>query len=133
MFEGKVLTEHGRGLSDFTIRELCNLVYFHHVNQFQQPSDEDDPDIAEQIEIFEEKIGQRVSSSTKAEAALRNLMILQGKDPDAKPELSPELAARMEEDALRMASDEEIMFNYDKYAGKELRGKAVKPGSKDFE
>lgn len=109
------------------------MVYYHHVDQIQPPQDEDSPGIEEQIEIFEEKIGQRKSSSAKAMEAMRNLMLLQGKDPDAKPELSPELAARMEEDAVRMASDEEIMFNPGKYEGKELQGKKVTPSDKDFE
>lgn len=109
------------------------MVYYHHVDRIQPPQDEDDPGVEEQVEIFEEKIGQRVSSSSKAIEAMRNLMILQGKDPDAAPELSPELQRKMAEDAVRMASDEEIMFNSGKYEGKELHGKKVTPSAKDFD
>lgn len=109
------------------------MVYYHHVSQFQQPDSDDEPDIDEQIEIFEERIGQRVPSDVKALKAMRNMMILRGLDPDAKPELSPELQARMNEDAIRMASDEEIMFNPGAYEGKELTGKPIKASDKDFQ
>lgn len=103
------------------------MAYYYHVEKIQ-PGGEDDPTVEEQIEQFEEQIGQRVSASTKAEEMMRQSMLLRGLDPDAKPELSPELAAKLENDA--MYSDKDIYFggNMDK----EQRGKKVKE-DKDFE
>lgn len=103
------------------------MAYCYHVEKIQ-PGGEDDPTVEEQIEQFEEQIGQRVSADTKAEEMMRQSMLLRGLDPDAKPELSPELAAKLENDA--MYSDKDIYFggNMDK----EQRGKKVKEG-KDFE
>lgn len=103
------------------------MAYYHHVSQIQ-PGGEDDPTVEEQIEQFEEQIGQRVSSSSIAEEMMRQSMILRGLDPDAKPELSPELAAKLENDALY--SDKDFFFSGDH--GKEQRGKKIK-GDKDFE
>lgn len=104
------------------------MAYYYHVEKFPVPSSDDDPTVEEQIEIFEENIGQRVSASSKAEEMMRQSMILRGLDPDAKPELSPELAAKLENDALY--SDKDVYFagNLDK----EQRGKKIK-GDKDFE
>lgn len=116
----------GNRFTDYTIREICNMVYFHHVSQFQQPSDDDDPNIEEQIELFEEKIGQRVKAEVRAEKLMRERMIMMGMDPDAKPVLSPELQAKMADDSIRMASDEELMFGGAAWEGKEVRGKKVK-------
>jgi hypothetical protein len=103
------------------------MAYYHHVSQLQ-PGGEDDPTVEEQIITFEEKIGQRISSATIAEEMMRQSMILRGLDPDAKPELSPELAAKLENDALY--SDKDFFFAGDH--SKEQRGKKIK-GDKDFE
>jgi hypothetical protein len=102
------------------------MAYFHQVEQIQ-PGGEDDPTVEEQIEAFDENIGQRISAGTKAEEMMRQSMILRGLDPDAKPELSPELAAKLENDALY--SDKEIFFGD---TNREFRGKKIK-GDKDFE
>ena len=97
------------------------MAYYHHVEKIQ-PGGEDDPTVEEQIEVFEENIGQRVSASTIAEEMMRQSMILRGLDPDAKPELSPELAARLENDAMR--SDNDLYFSG--ATDREMRGKPVK-------
>lgn len=128
LFEGKLLWS-GHRIEDFTTRELANMAYYHHVDQLKPPSAEDEPTVAEQIELFEENIGQRVSASSIAEEMMRQSMILRGLDPDAKPELSPELAARLEQDGMR--SDTDIFFSGD--LTKEFRGKQVKAGDDDFE
>lgn len=83
--------------------------------------EEGGPSIEEQIERFEEQIGQRVSAESVAEEKFRASMIARGLDPDAKPELSPELAAKLEED--RMRSDEEIFFGD---SNREFRGRKVR-------
>jgi len=57
---------------------------------------------------------------------MRARMIAMGLDPDAKPELSPELAAKIEQDRARMATDDELMFGGAAYEGKEIRGKKIK-------
>lgn len=103
------------------------MAYYYHVSQIE-PGGEDDPTVEERIEIFEEQIGQRISTATVAEEMMRQSMILRGLDPDAKPELSPELAARLDNDA--MYSDKDVYFagNLDK----EQRGKPVKAGDDDF-
>jgi hypothetical protein len=103
------------------------MAYYHHVSQIQ-PGGEDDPTVEEQIEIFEERIGQRVSSSTQAEKMMRDSLIARGIDPDAKPELSPELAARLEQDGMR--SDTDIFFSGD--LSREFKGKPVQAGDDDF-
>lgn len=51
------------------------------------------------------------------------MMIAMGKDPDEVPELSPLLKAKMEEDALRNSSDEQIMFGGN--VDREQRGKKI--------
>jgi hypothetical protein len=103
------------------------MAYSYHVDKIQ-PGGEDDPTVEEQIELFEEKIGQRKAASTIAEEMMRQSMILRGLDPDAKPEISPELAARLEQDGMR--SDEDIFFSGN--MDKEFRGKQVKAGDDDF-
>ena len=103
------------------------MAYYYHVEKIQ-PGGEDDPTVEEQIEAFEEKIGQRVSASSTAEEMMRQSMILRGLDPDAKPELSPELAAKLENDALY--SDRDIYFG-GADLNKEQRGKRIK-GDDDF-
>lgn len=57
---------------------------------------------------------------------MRERMIAMGLDPDAKPEISPELAAKLEEGKAQMASDEELMFGGAAYDGKEIRGRQIK-------
>lgn len=53
------------------------------------------------------------------------MMIAMGKDPDAKPELSPELAAKMEADAQgKMSINDQVMWGGE--PGREIRGKKVK-------
>jgi hypothetical protein len=108
IFEGKLLWS-GQRITDFTIRELANMAYFYHVDMIQPPSSEEDPSVEEQIELFEEKIGQRVSATSKAEEMMRAGLIARGIDPDAKPEISPELAAKLEEDEMK--SDTDIFFS----------------------
>lgn len=76
--------------------------------------------------MFAEKIGQTVKAEKRAEQMLRQQLILRGIDPDAKAEISPELQARMDADAIRMKSDEELFFGGDLEAGKEIRGKKIK-------
>lgn len=121
--EGQLLLS-GHGILDYSVREICNIAYYLITKQFPQPQGEDDPSVEEQIELFEERIGQRISSEHKAEQAMRAGLIAMGIDPDAKPELSPELKAKLEEDAMRNSSDEQIMFggNIDR----EQRGKKIK-------
>jgi hypothetical protein len=104
------------------------MAYYHHVSQIQ-PAGEEDPSVEERIEIFEELIGQRVSANTKAEEMMRASLIARGIDPDAKPELSPELAAKLEQDGMR--SDTDIFFSGN--LDKEFKGKQVKAGDDDFE
>lgn len=104
------------------------MAYYHHVEKLV-PGGEDDPTVEEQIELFEENIGQRISASSIAEEMMRQSMILRGLDPDVKPELSPELAARLEQDGMR--SDTDIFFSGN--LDKEFKGKQVKPGDDDFE
>lgn len=58
--------------------------------------------------------------------AWRNMMIVTGKDPDAEPELSPELRAKMEEDALANMSDHDLFFNDRAHTGKEFMGQKLK-------
>lgn len=127
LFEGKLLWS-GHKIEDFTIRELANMAYYHHVEKLV-PGGEDDPTVEEQIELFEENIGQRISASSIAEEMMRQSMILRGLDPDVKPELSPELAARLEQDGMR--SDTDIFFSGN--LDKEFKGKQVKSGDDDFE
>jgi len=110
------------------VRELCNMAYYHHTSQFEDGG-EDGPSVQEQVEKFEENIGQRISTSTKAEKMMRESMILRGLDPDAKPELSPELAAKLEHDALYSEKDIYFGGNMDR----EQRGKKITPGDDDFE
>ena len=57
---------------------------------------------------------------------MRSRMIMMGLDPDAKPEISPELQAKLDEDRARMASDDELMFGGVAYEGREIRGKKIK-------
>jgi hypothetical protein len=103
------------------------MAYFYHVEKIQ-PGGEDDPTVEEQIETFEEQIGQRVSASSKAEEKLRASLIARGIDPDAKPELSPELAAKLEQDS--MMSDKDIFFSGN--PDREFRGKEIKAKDTDF-
>ena len=102
------------------------MAYYYHTGQIKQGG-EDDHTVEEQIEIFEEKIGQRVAADTKAEEMMRQGMILRGLDPDAKPEISPELAAKMEQDGMR--SDKDIFFSGN--LDKEFKGRQLK--DKDYE
>lgn len=102
------------------------MAYYHHVSAFQGPSEEGEPTIDEQIVTFEESIGQRVSAQSKANELFRASMIARGLDPDAKPELSPELAAKLEEDALK--SDKDIFFGD---TDREFRGRKLR--DKDYE
>lgn len=96
------------------------MAYYHHVSTIQPPAGDDDPSVEEQIEKFEEEIGQRVSAESKAEQMMRASLIARGIDPDAKPEISPELAAKLEEDAMK--SDKDIFFgNMDR----EFKGKKI--------
>jgi hypothetical protein len=96
--------------------------------KFPAPNSDDDPTIEEQLEIFEEQIGQRVKSEFKAERAMRERMILMGMDPDAKPEISPELQAKMDADAGIMKTNSELMWGGDAWEGKEIKGAKVKDG-----
>lgn len=105
------------------------MVYYYHVSQLQ-PGGENDPTVEEQIEMFEENIGQRVSATAVAEEMMRQSLILRGIDPDAKPELSPELAAKLEHDALY--SDQDYFFSGALDSGREQRGKKIKAGDDDF-
>lgn len=100
------------------------MAYYRITKQFQAPADEDDETVEEQIEVFEEKIGQRKSSDTRAQEMLRATMIARGVDPDTVPELSPELRAKMEQDALQ--SNQDLFFSGALDSGKEIRGKKVK-------
>lgn len=84
------------------------MAFYHHVKDLQPPQEEGGETIEEQIVKFEENIGQRVSAEAKAMAVFRESMIARGLDPDAKPALSPELAAKLEEDAMK--SDKDIFF-----------------------
>lgn len=102
------------------------MVFYYHVSQFQPPQEEGGETIEEQIILFEEAIGQRVSAETNAEKLLRASMIARGLDPDAKPELSPELAAKLEEDAMK--SDKDIFFGDN---DREFKGRKL--GEKDYE
>jgi hypothetical protein len=104
------------------------MAYYHHVSKLQPGHKDEDPTIEEQIELFEEQIGQRISATTKAEEMMRQSMILRGLDPDAKPELSPELAARLEQDAMK--SDTDVFFAGD--LNREFKGKPVREGDDDF-
>lgn len=108
------------------MRELCNLWSWYHIRSFPPPRDEDDPTVEEQIELFAEKIGQAVNAEARAEKMMRERLIVMGIDPDAKPELSPELQAKIDRDRAVMASDEELMFGGAAWEGKEIRGKKVK-------
>lgn len=102
------------------------MAYYHHVSQLNPPSSDDEPTLEEQIIEFEEQIGQRVSAEAKANKLLRESMIARGLDPDAVPEISPELAAKMEEDAMK--SDKDIFFGD---TGREFKGRKL--GEKDYE
>jgi hypothetical protein len=103
------------------------MVYYHHVSQVQ-PGGEDDPTVEEQIEQFDEQIGQRVSANAKAEEMMRANMILRGLDPDAEPELSPELEAMMQESLYK--SDTDLYFSGK--LDKEIRGKKITGKDDDF-
>lgn len=104
------------------------MVYYYHVSGFQGPVEDDDPTIEEQIEKFDEDIGQSVSAEARAEELFRQSMIARGLDPDVKPELPPELAAKMEEDEMK--SDKDIFFGD---TTREFRGKPVRESERDFE
>lgn len=96
------------------------MAYYHHISQFEPPVEEGGDTVEEQILKFEENIGQRISSEAKANELFRASMIARGLDPDAKPELSPELAAKLEEDAMK--SDTDIFFNG---IDREIRGRKL--------
>jgi hypothetical protein len=117
-------------MCDFTIRELANMTYEHHVSQFQPPEDEDQPSIEEQINKFDEKIGQCVPADKKAMAKFRAMMIANGMDPDAKPELSPELKAKMDRDT--QASNIDLLFS-DALDGREQRGRQLRGSDYEFD
>lgn len=102
------------------------MAFWHHVSGFQPPQEEGGDTIEEQIVKFEESIGQRVSSEAKATKLFRDSMIARGLDPDAKPEISPELAAKMEEDAMK--SDTDIFFNG---TDREIKGRKLE--DRDYE
>jgi hypothetical protein len=108
------------------VREICNIAYYLIASKFQPPNSDDEPDIEEQLVQFEENIGQRVKAEVRANKLLRERLIVMGIDPDAKPELSPELAAKIEQDKARMETDEELMWNGTAWEGKEIRGKKIK-------
>jgi len=95
------------------------MAYYHHVSAFRPPSEEGQPTVDEQIVTFEEAIGQRVSAESRANEMFRASMIARGMDPDAKPELSPELAAKLERDA--MMSDSDVFFSGD--TDREFKGR----------
>lgn len=116
----------GFTILDYTIREICNMVHGHIVADFRPPEDEDGDSIPDQIAQFEEKIGLRVSAETKAMELARASMIARGIDPDAVPELSPELKAKMEEDAMKDMSDKELFFSGRAHSGKEFMGQRIK-------
>lgn len=105
------------------------MAYYHHVSMIPAPASEDDPTVEEQTEKFEEALGQRVSAENKAMELMRASMIARGLDPDAEPELSPELAARIEADEMK--SDKDIFFSEN--INREFRGKKIKAGEDDFE
>ena len=99
------------------------MAYDHHVSRFQPPASEDGASIEDQIQDFDEKIGQCVAAETIAMEKFRATMIARGMDPDAKPELSPELQAKMERDA--MTSDTDVFFSglEGEIRGRQLKGK----------
>jgi hypothetical protein len=107
------------------------VAYYHHVSQIQPPQEEDGDTIEEQTEKFEEAIGQRVSAESRAEQLMRASLIARGIDPDAKPVLSPELAAKLEEDAMK--SDKDLFFSGVLDSGKEFKGKKIDTEHDTFE
>lgn len=125
MVEGQLLVQAGKGISEFTVREIANIAYYLIASKFEPPASDDDPSVEEQIGIFEEKIWQRVPAEYKAEKAMREKLAAMGIDPDAKPELSPELQAKLDEDRER--TNEELYFSGALDEGKEFRGKKIKP------
>lgn len=84
----------------------------------------------EQVDLFAEKIYQKVPAEAKANQLLRESLILRGIDPDAQSELSPELAAKLAEGNER--SNDDLYFSGDLHAGKEFKGKKI-TGDKDLE
>ena len=82
----------GKGVTELTVREMCNLWSWYHVKQIQAPQSEDDPSVEEQVNMFAEKIRLKEPAELRAEKLLRQRLILMGIDPDVKPEISPELA-----------------------------------------
>lgn len=106
------------------------MAYDHHISRIQAPMDDDSPSVEEQILSFEESIGQCVSSTTKANEMMRASMIMRGLDPDAEPEISPELAARLADDAMK--SDTDLFFSGALDSGKEFRGKKLKAEDSDI-
>lgn len=132
MVEGQLLLTTGKDITQFTVREIANIAYHLITSKFQPPSEDGEPSIEEQIELFDEKIGQKKSAEAKALEALRQNMIMRGIDPDVVPELGPELKAKLEADAAKMATDEDLMWGDGLYAGKEIRGKKVDPFDEEF-
>lgn len=131
-WEGYVLeATGGKGVSDLTIREICNLWSWYHVKSLPSPESEDDPSVEEQVELFAEKIWQQVPAEVKAEKLMRERLVAMGIDPDVKPEISPELAAKMAESAER--SNDDLYFSGDLHKGTEFKGKPVRQGADDFE
>lgn len=126
--EGHLLLKSGKGVTEYTIREICNIAYFLITDKFPAPNSDDDPSIEEQLEKFEEGIGQRIKSSVKAERALREFMIMRGMDPDAKPEISEELQAKMDRDAGIIKTNADLMWGGDAWEGKEITGAKIKDG-----
>lgn len=102
------------------------MVYWKFVKEFKPYKNENDDviDVEEQIAEFDTKIGQAKNPETDAQKMVRAMLIAQGKDPDAQ-EMSPELKARIEQDAMR--SDEELFFSGALHSGKELKGRKIKP------
>lgn len=102
------------------------MVHGHIISQFKPPEEEGGDSVGDQIERFEEEIGLRVSAESKAQEMVRASMIARGIDPDAKPELSPELQAKMQEDAMKEMSDKDLFFSDRAHSGREFMGQRIK-------
>ena len=111
------------------------MIYYRFVKDIKPYKNEDDDEIsvAEQIARFDAQIGQAKDPEIEAREKMRAMLIALGKDPDAAPDLSdkPELAAKLENDALR--NEEELYFSGDLHSGRELRGRKIKATLQDVE
>jgi hypothetical protein len=97
VIDGRLLLNHGKGIQDYTAREICNIAYALIREQIQPPMAEDDPSMEEQIIKFETDIGLRAGGESEAYENWRKFMILQGKDPD-DPALAEEAARAANKD-----------------------------------